>query len=56
MAKPVRITTRADYFDEHSESLELWSPGSMVFPEPEGDAAKQELEGLSLSVLLGQSK
>jgi hypothetical protein len=27
-ANPVRITTRPDYFDEHSDSLELWSPGS----------------------------
>jgi len=56
MAKPVRITTRPGYFDEHSESLELWSPGSMVFPEPEGDAAELGPEVQSLSVLLGQSK
>ena len=37
MAKPVRITTRPDYFDEHSENLELWSPGSPAFPEPDLD-------------------
>ena len=52
MAKPVRITTRPDYFDEHSESLELWSPGSMVFPQPGADAATHGVEVQSLSALL----
>jgi hypothetical protein len=37
MATPVRITTRPDYFDEHSDSLELWSPGSPFFPTPEAE-------------------
>ena len=52
MAIPVRITTRPDYFDEHSESLELWSPGSMVFPQPGADAAQEEESAQSLSDLL----
>jgi SNF2 family DNA or RNA helicase len=39
MPKPVRITTRPEYFDEHSESLELWSPGSPLFPHEAGDGA-----------------
>jgi len=55
MAKPVHITTRPDYFDEHSESLELWSPGSMVFPEAGGDAAQTELPTESLTALLSKS-
>jgi hypothetical protein len=55
MAKPVRITTRPGYFDEHSESLELWSPGNMVFPESEGNAAELGPEVQSLTVLLGLS-
>jgi hypothetical protein len=32
MAQPVRITSRADYYEEHSESVELWSAGSPCFP------------------------
>ncbi len=35
MAQPVRVTTRADYYEEHSESVELWSAGSPCFPELE---------------------
>jgi superfamily II DNA or RNA helicase len=52
MANPVRITTRPDYFDEHSDSLELWSPGSPFFPTPEVEAIQQELAGISISTLL----
>ena len=52
MANPVRITTRPDYFDEHSDSLELWSPGSPFFPAPEDEAMQQELAGISISSLL----
>jgi SNF2 family DNA or RNA helicase len=52
MAAPVRITTRPDYFDEHSDSLELWSPGSPVFPMPENSATPEELAGVSISELL----
>ncbi len=35
MSREVRITTDAEYFDEHPESTELWSPGSPLFPPPE---------------------
>ena len=52
MAKPVRITTRPDYFDDHTESLELWSPGSPAFPVPDGQVTEQEIAGKSLSDLL----
>jgi superfamily II DNA or RNA helicase len=52
MAHSVRITTRADYFDEHSDSLELWSPGSPSFPIPEAEATQQELAGMSIPNLL----
>jgi hypothetical protein len=41
-----------DYFDEHSDSLELWSPGSPCFPMPEVEAMQQELTGISISTLL----
>ncbi len=52
MANPIRITTRPDYFDEHSDSLELWSPGSPSFPMPEAEAMQQELADISISTLL----
>lgn len=32
LPKPVRVTTDPEYYEEHSESVELWSPGSPVFP------------------------
>lgn len=31
-AKPIRVTTDAAYYEQHSESVELWSMGSPVFP------------------------
>jgi hypothetical protein len=46
MAGPVRVTTDPDYFEQHPDSTELWSPGSPLFPLPEAIAAPQELEGL----------
>jgi hypothetical protein len=52
MANAVRITTRPDYFDEHSDSLELWSPGSPYFPIPDAEAMEQELAGISIAELL----
>lgn len=35
MKIPVRVTTDPDYFDAHPESVELWSPGGVMFPVPE---------------------
>lgn len=32
IAVPVRATADAEFFDEHPESSELWSPGSPIFP------------------------
>ena len=40
---PIRVTTDPKYFEEHSESVELWSPGSPVFPEPD-DVDQVELD------------
>lgn len=31
----LRVTTDVRFFEEHSESVELWSPGGVVFPAPE---------------------
>jgi hypothetical protein len=32
MSNSLRITTKPDYFEQHPESVELWSPGSPLFP------------------------
>lgn len=34
MAGSVRVTTDPEYFDKHSDSLELWSPGNPLFVPP----------------------
>ena len=35
MAERLRVTTDPGYYEEHSESLELWSPGNPLFTPPE---------------------
>ncbi len=35
MREALRVTTDPEFFDQHSSSVELWSPGSPLFPEPE---------------------
>jgi hypothetical protein len=35
MTNELRVTTDADYYEAHADSVELWSPGSPVFPDPE---------------------
>ena len=35
MAERLRVTTDPEYFEEHAESLELWSPGNALFTPPE---------------------
>ena len=35
MSEPLRVTTDPEYFEEHAESMELWSPGNPVFIAPE---------------------
>ena len=35
MRKAIRVTTDPAYYEEHSESLELWSPGNPLFQPPE---------------------
>jgi SNF2 family DNA or RNA helicase len=33
MARPIRVTTDPEFYDENSDSVELWSPGSPLFPD-----------------------
>ena len=42
MKDRVRVTTDPKYYEEHSESLELWSPGNLLFTPPELLARERE--------------
>jgi SNF2 family DNA or RNA helicase len=53
MDQPVRITTDAEFYQEHTESVELWSPGSPVFPVPDIVARVEDFPpGCSVGSLL----
>ena len=43
MTERLRVTTDPEYFEEHAESLELWSPGNPVFSPPDFLATSDEL-------------
>ncbi|GMV20772.1 MAG: hypothetical protein AMXMBFR57_07210 [Acidimicrobiia bacterium] len=38
MTESLRITTRAEYYSEHPDSVALWSPGSALFPKADSVA------------------
>ena len=43
MTERLRVTTDPGYYEEHSESVELWSPGNPLFTPPEfATEAKQD--------------
>jgi len=47
MNAELRVTTDAAYFEEHPESVELWSPGSPLFPAvEEGEIDREGVAGL----------
>ena len=57
MKEALRVTTDPEYYEEHSESLELWSPGNPLFEMPEdvgeeGDTCPEAAEPASLGDLL----
>lgn len=52
MATPVRVTTDARYYDDHADSVELWSPGSPLFPEPSELAAGIEVAAVQFHAVL----
>ena len=53
MSKSLRVTTNPEYFEEHAESVELWSPGSPLFVPPEFSAPLEEaLRGKTLKEIL----
>jgi hypothetical protein len=58
MPAELRVTTDPRFYEEHADSLELWSPGSPLFPDPvelAGPAEEQtggDDSGVTLSTLL----
>ena len=42
MSERLRVTTDPAYYEEHAESVELWSPGNPLFNAPEFMAAPKE--------------
>ena len=55
MGERLRVTTDPAYYEEHAESVELWSPGNPLFNAPELLAASEALpEKKTLADLLGR--
>ncbi|MEQ1897462.1 MAG: helicase-related protein [Vicinamibacterales bacterium] len=56
MRQPLRVTTDPDYYDQHASSVELWSPGSPLFPVPELPSVEGATPQRSLDSLLGEGE
>ena len=56
MTQELRVTTDPEYYEEHAESVELWSPGNPLFTAPGiiGEAHGVEA-GATLDTLLDQA-
>ena len=53
MSERLRVTTDPEYFEEHAESVEFWSPGNVLFKAPEVLTPVDELQtGRSLKDIL----
>ena len=52
MTERLRVTTDPDYYEEHAESVELWSPGNPLFNPPEFVASTDELAAKTLKEIL----
>ena len=55
MREPLGVTTDPAYYEEHAESVELWSPGNPLFTPPEFVAAERAddlPEGTTLTAIL----
>jgi hypothetical protein len=47
LERAVRVTADAEFFDEHPESTELWSPGARVFPATLADTQPSNVKRLA---------
>jgi hypothetical protein len=50
LGRHVRISTDPDYYEQHADTVELWSPGNPTFPTTETGAV--EVTARSLGELL----
>jgi superfamily II DNA or RNA helicase len=50
MRETLRVTTDPDYYDQHASSVELWSPGSPLFPDSDAAGAPLAPEARPRSV------
>jgi superfamily II DNA or RNA helicase len=51
MPERLRVTTDAAYYEQHSDSVELWSPGNPLFPAPR-DTVQEPSQPRTLAALL----
>jgi len=51
MSAPLRVTTDREFYEEHAESVELWSPGSPLFPDTEQVLCDHDFSDASLAKL-----
>ena len=58
LPKSVRVTTNPEFYEQHAESVELWSPGNPTFPYPSDmplfDEAETPSEFTKLADVLNQ--
>ena len=45
MDAPVRVTTDPGFYELHADSVELWSPGSPLFPDMEEEGTEENVDG-----------
>jgi hypothetical protein len=55
LQKPIRVSTDPAYYEEHADNVELWSPGSPIFPKTPVDSEEPAPNSLTLADLLKQS-
>ena len=57
MRERLRVTTNPNYYEEHAESVELWSPGNPLFTPPEftAEVKDDEFPAETLKELLDES-
>jgi SNF2 family DNA or RNA helicase len=49
MRESLRVTTDPEYFDQHASSVELWSPGSPLFPRVDAGEVPPDIVGRRLT-------
>lgn len=56
MAEEIRVTTDPTYFEQHPESVELWSPGSALFPTGDDASHASHADAVTLNALLAEDR